>query len=638
MVGLGFSWISEVSMVVSKSWLRVCAAVALTVGLLGLGMGCGGSGKKNSANSRIVSGTVTYIRRPLHVGSDGRPTGLEDTDSSNVKLPARGVQVRIFQARDETEVKPDGTTATVQAWVLVGTGTTDATGYYAVGGLSDGYLTFAELYSASTGTGGPVRLVGDPDGIGSAVPQPSRVLYCMRKAIDGSTSTTNATAASVLGGDTTVNFDVGLTDPWLLAPAIWNQPKTGPFPYPRTVNAGSRILAILDSIYTFRASYGDPTPGSLDLHYYPGQTEPKGSFIEYKQTVYPHSFDGTSLTYFGSLAGGPISDDAFMEGVIFPLLGRNNLFGQGMTNLLPPTQRLGSLAPPLAVVEGFADAMAACLLKSPYLPDTTLPARYPARDIRTVDLLADGQAAFSVPQITALAWQMGLKTNSISDVPTDWAKITPSKLLRLFTLTAPVTTLNTVSVATDVSSLYGQVARMQEGAVGTDTVNYLSVFPDTVLKPLLAGFNLPWPGITALPKYTDNWGADPDTAVTAVPGFTLSMAQAEMVGSTYPNISKGEVAYAMFSLAKDRAFDLSLTTSPALSALPAGVYVEVTVNGGVNGIYKYGTSYPATNNIKLLGNFLDNTQPNWHRVQFRLVSPAAKQPDLKVTVNLVKTN
>ncbi len=182
-------------MAVSSSWLRACAAAVLAVGLLGLGSGC--KSKSNggtAADLRKIEGTITYDRIPLHIGSDGKPTGL-DTDASKVtNLPARGVQVRLFQARDQVAI--DGSTAT--AWLQVGTAVTDVNGHYTLNSISPGYLTFLEVVSMTTGTGSSVKIVADPAGIDSTVPEPSRLIYSLRKGIDGSTSTTNPTPGVLL--------------------------------------------------------------------------------------------------------------------------------------------------------------------------------------------------------------------------------------------------------------------------------------------------------------------------------------------------------------------------------------------------------------------------------------------------------
>ena len=220
----------------------------LTVGLLGLGMGC--KGKSHDAGTNI-SGTVSYTRIPLHVGADGVPTGLETDPSLFVTLPARGVQIRIFQAIGQ--VDPYGNPYT--AWLQSGTATTDINGTYSLSGFATGYLTCVELDSVAPGNN-PIRIVADPAGIGSSVPEPSRVIYTQRLGADGVTTATGATPpGTVLGGDSIVNFNVGLNDAWQVMRYNWNSPTTGPYPTPATSTAGSAVLAILDSIYTFTYNY-----------------------------------------------------------------------------------------------------------------------------------------------------------------------------------------------------------------------------------------------------------------------------------------------------------------------------------------------------------------------------------------------
>ena len=653
-------------MAVPTSWLRACAAMLLLAGLLGLGLGCKG---KSHDSGTTVEGTVTYLRTPLHVGADGVPTGLETDASLNVSLPARGVQVRAYQGISQVDAYGNQSTA----WVLSGTTTTDIYGYYKIGGLTVGCSTFVELDSIATGTY-PIRIVGDPDGIASALPEPSRVIYSQRFGVDGVTSATSpstpvATPGTALERASVVNINVGLNDDWILMPLNWNTPSTNPNFSCTKLNAGSRVMAILDSAYTFSYVYGNAAPGALDLHYRPGIRNPRGSFVEYDTTLYPKAYDDKTLHYFGSIAGTTTvggttyEGDAFYEGVLFPIFGRNNLFGQKMCTPLPTAERLTSLTPPLAVVDGLADVMAASLLQSPYLPDTSLldtlvqnpapvpPARYPARDIR--DLSAFDAATqldeFSVPNIRALGWQMTLQANLITapGLPSDWLTITSPSLLRLFKLIQPdtiTTTLGNNTVISGVNSLLVQMGRMQEGQTSLDTVNLAGYFPDQggVMSNLLSSFHIAWPTTAAIPNYTLNWGADPDTLATALPSFTLSMAKARKVkvfdpatsveSEVYPNVSNGEVQTAMFSLSVDKTYNLSLATVPAL---PAGATLEVTLDakGQINqGVYLFGDTNPRV--ITLNGNYNDLTTPMWHYLQIRLLSPSTLQPDLQVTLKL----
>ena len=624
-------------MAVAKSWLRVGAALVLLAGLLGLGTGCHHAA--NNQYAQNVYGTVTYIRVPLNTGTDGVPTGLQNDPNQYQVLPARGVHVRVFQA----EVQQDAYGNVTQAWEQAGSAVTDLNGAFHVGGLTVNLPTFVELDSVSSSSG-TVTLMGDPAGIDSLVPEPARAIYVMRKGVDGSTSKTSATPGTPLLGDTTVNFAVGLSDSWLLTPQIWNNPTTGPFAYPPTVAAGSRVLAILDSIYLFAYEYGNPTPGaSLDLHYHPNVRNARGSFVEYDQSVYPLSFDGATFHYFGSLAGTytvnsvTYPDDAFYQGVIWQLLSRNHLYAQNTTVLFPTGTPQTHLAPNLAVIEGLADAMTAGLLCSPYVPDTTNPARYPPRDLSNLSSLTlDQQSAFSAPTISALAWNMLLITNGLTPPSNQaaWGIMTPGYLSRLYALGKPYVSVGKFNVTSDVNSIYEQVARMEENQAQSDLLNLQLYFPDSTLTPLLAQFNLPWTHTDSLPQYMVPLGMDPNSLVSQLPPFTLSMAKAEQVRGVYPNNSEKEVYFASFSASTDHAYNLSVTTVPPL---PKGALIEVTLDPTLPvsaGVYRYGGSNPATNQINVAGNYGDLTNPRWHYLQVRIISPTILQPDLAVTLQM----
>ena len=658
-------------MAVPTSWLRACAAMLLSTGLLGLGLGC--KGKSTDAGLNI-SGTVTYTRVPLQVGNDGVPTGLATDPSLYVTLPARGVQVRVFQA--EAEVDPYGNPYT--SWMLSSTTSTDINGAYSMSGFATGQPTFVELDSIAPGSN-PVRIVGDPAGIASTVPEASRVIYTQRIGVNDTQPSLAAAPGEIMGGDATVNFNVGPGDTWALMPLNWNNPNIGPFPTPVASSAGSAVLAILDSYYSFTYVYGFQSPGPMDLHYFPGLSNPRGSFVEYDTARYPLAYDGSKLHYFGSIAGNVAGasagtppnlstfGDAFHEGVLFPLFSRNNLYAQNTTILLPTAERLTSLTPPLAVVDGLADVMAANLLQSPYLPDTSLlntpmpapavpAARYPARDIRDTSALSlPQQSACSVPNIEALGWAMTLQANLITapGLPADWLTIYPNNLLRLYSLILPDTILETAgatNITSDVNSLLVQVGRMQEAQGPGDALNLAAYFPDVILTPMLAQFNIPWPTIAALPVYSIQWGADPNTLVTPLPPFVLSMAQAQQVNlfdpitaaqtQAYPNCSQGEVQFFIFSCSVDKTYNLTFSTGgplPGGAALPAGVVLEVTVDGKAlnnKGVYLFGGANPSSSTITFSGNYIDLTSPTYHYLQVRILSPNTLQPDLTIYPNL----
>lgn len=632
---------------------RGCAAGVLAAGLLALGTGCKSSTTDPVAVTTFtVSGKVTYQRAKLLVGADGRPTGLDPVEANFLTGPARGVKVRLFQAR--MQVQLDGSKKPI--WVAAGSTSTDANGDYSIGSATAGDPTFVELvgiFNQSGGNSAAVALVGDPAGIDSTVLAPNRVLYMLRKGSAGTSATAarNATPGDILNANATVNFAVGTSDDWLLCPLAWYIPAAETFTYSdiNRVVAGSRPLAILDSIYTFSTTYGDPTPNgaraALDLHYRPGVSHSRYSFMEYNPQAYPYSYDGSTgnFRYYGTLAGGPAVDDAYNEGVLFELLSRNRIYGQGKINLHPTSDLPQSLAPDAVLPDGLPDAMAAALLKSPFLPvlnlDATHPTRFPARDIRDLSTLTDAQrSVFSPRTVAALTWELILKTKGIVSpgVPADWATLDPMALGRFFLLTQPMVTSGTASTPSDVCSLMIQLGRLQEGQISGEPVNLAGLFTDATLTSLLAPFRITWPGIAALPLYTTSWGIDPDSRVTALPAFTLSMAAADPVRGVFPNTSRGEVAYARFAVTKDRAYDLSLVTVPAL---PGDAQLEVVFNAATDKPFLFGGGHPASYRVTLTGNPADLTTPTWYKFRTRVISPGTKLPaDLQVTVILNKAN
>jgi hypothetical protein len=622
-------------MAVSNSWWRGAAALAV-VGLLGLGLGCHHKGAEVPTYS--VTGTITYKRIPLNNDSSGVPTGLQTDPTQFQTLPARGVEVRAYQAVTEQDAYGNTTTA----WILASSTTTDIYGDYAFSNLTQNLPTFIELDSIES-SAGTVKLVADPAGVDSLVPEANRVIYAMRKGIDGSTSTTSATPGVAINWDATVNFSVGLTDTWLMVPINWNAQATSNFPYPPTLAAGSRVLAILDSVYQFAYYYGNPTPAkSLDLHYNPNVRNARGSFVEYDTAVYPLSFDGTAYHYFGSIAGTvqvndvTYPDDAFYPGIIYPLLARNHLWAQGATVLYPTGQPLTSLTPAMAVIEGFPDAMAAALQASPYLPDPNLPARFPARDIRnTAALTLAQQTAYSAPNISALTWDLILTANFITPPGTalQWSTITPSYLDRLYVLVKPFVLVGKMYVSSDVTSIYSQVATLENDQTANDATDLQLYFNDTNLPTLFSKFNMNWTTAAQLPQYTTPWGEDPNSLVSQIPTFTLSMKHAEKVRGVYPNQSYEEVFYSTFTASEDHVYSIGVKTVPPL---PDGATLEVTLDPSAiaTNVYLYGGSNPATNLVTVTGNYRDLTNPAWHYMQVRLVSPQVLQPDIAVTMQM----
>ena len=368
--------------------------------------------------------------------------------------------------------------------------------------------------------------------------------------------------------------------------------------------------------------------------------------MEYNRSLYPLSFDGSVYHFFGSIAGTNLvdnvtyPDDAYYEGIIFPLLGRNTLYAQNTTVLYPTGEPQTNLDPALAVIEGFPLAMAAAQLESPYLADPSNPARYPPVDItNTASLTLAQQSPFSAPSLAPVAWQMILQANGLAypGNPASWALIDPGAITRLYELVRPTVPVGKINVVSGVNSLYTQLALLQGPQASSDLLNLELYFSDSYFSTLLAPYNMTWPGAASIPNYSTNWGKDPNTLVSQIPAFTLSMAQAQLVRGVYPNNSKGEVVHSSFTLSQDTEIALSFKTVPPL---PPGATLEVTVDPAVvsAGVYLYGGANPAVNNITLRGNYRDLTNPAWHYLQIRLLSPNVLQPDIQVSVQMQVVN
>ncbi|WP_257313510.1 hypothetical protein [Geothrix fuzhouensis] len=632
-----------------RASLRALGAVAL----LATALACGGSkgGATTAATTIAVSGTVTYTRVPLATDTNGVPTGLVDsTVATNLTtLPAKGVMVRVYQRYDQ--VNSDGTTQS--SWLVLPGGSTftDANGNYAVSVPKDKPLMVELLSTFDGGEGHSINLVGDPAGINSTLPQAVRYRYAMRKAVDGTTPAGNPTPAAIPTGNSVVNFAIGLTDAWWLVNSSYvfgssvaldaaNPIDETTLPG-RTVGTGSRILAIGDTIANFKNIYGLATPGAtLDLHYAPGVSEPRGSFVEYDRSVYPLAYDDhlANLHYFGSLQGGPTNDDAWDEGVILPLIARNALFNgnTGRTYsiprapLLPVAAALTDLSPDMARIEGLAEAMAANILKSPYLADTqgsTLAA--PVVDIRDISSLTSAQLTpYSAPALRALAWEIILKANSVASpgTPTTWSTLNALTAARFFI--SPARTSADSTQGAEPLNIYSQLSRLKEGKVAIEPVDLATLFTDSALTSLTAPYGVPWPRPTtgSYASFAVGWGTDPNALTTPLAPFTLSMAKAVQVRGTYPNLSEDEVFYSGFSLSADKRYVIGVTISPALAAggeldldLP---YLDQT--------YTFTGAGGSTQAIVFAASI---TPPVYYPVRARLKSPDALQPDVAVTVS-----
>ncbi len=631
-----------------SSWRFLAVLAALCV--LPLGLGCGG-GKTNpvtpAPTSVTVSGTVTYTRKPLLFNPDGTPSGLETDTAKFTTLPLRGVYVRFYQSKAETDAS--GNPVTV--WKVVSAVSTDVDGKYTSSVPID-EPTFVEIASSSS-LGSGLRLVA------GAVSDPTQVMdrpyYFLRKNAGGATPDGDPAPGGIaLSADATVDFAIGVATPWWKAPLANTIKKTTatvggaitwePNAVLETVGTGSRVAAILDSAYTYATTIGEPTPGySLYLHYDGASTDAQSSFIEYDRDEEDQRyFDGGGRAYFGFIRSLAANDDAWDEGVLFPLYARNWLFGKRFTSLLPTTpladrSDLQDLRPNMALLEGFSQGIAAVLLKSPYLADTSAgPVSY--RDIRLANGL--GTDAYSAANIAALTWKLNLHANGtlvgttvtpVADTATGWATLTRLPLSRFFTVTLPVDT--TTNYPTDTASIYGQIARLKEAKSTSDTVDLAAFFPDATLTSLLTPFGIKWPRplVTDTPLDPDagflvDWGSNPNSLATALPSFTLSMARAHRnFLNQYPNFSKGEVLAARFTLSGDRIYNLSVVTP---GGIPAGAEVQVSI-GGLKYLFAAGTAP-----IRLPSLSGNNTTAVYQSLQVRLLSPDIQQSDLVVTLKL----
>ncbi len=604
-----------------RSLALISAAVAF-----GLSFGCKSKFSSNGpavpAGSITLSGKVTYVRVPLVTNANGVPTGLE-TNTANFKdLPARGVLVRAYQAKDETN--PDGTKTRV--WKTTASGFTDTTGTYSFV-VSQGTDTFLETFTVFQSSAVLTRIIADPSGVNSSVPQADRLLYSLRKGVDGSTPAGNSTPGTPATANATVNFDVGITDKLWLSPLNAFQPGVATL---ESVGTGSRPFAIGDTTATFGTAYIDAStaPAILDLHYHSGVSETRGSFIELDRTKYPLGYNSTGpFHYFGSLRGAASNDDAWDEGVILPLLGRRYLFDQRSSVLFPPAAAFQDLSPDLAIIEGLAPVMAANALKSPYLADTSVAGIQVTdiRDLSTTPL--SKQTIYSAPNTMALGWELVLKANGIASpgTATTWTTINAVAMHRFFVLTSPAD-------LTDIPNLYQQLGRLKEAKNSTETIDLAAIFTDTAISTITTPFQITWPRPTtgALSTFVTNWAADPNTTLPPLP-FTMS--NAVQVAGRYPNVSQGEVAYARFTLTKDTAFNLKIISS--IGALPSGSTLQINFpSTGLS--YSFSGDPLATPVRIVLGGSL--TTPPIYPVQIRLRSPNNLVPDFAVTVQLIAAN
>jgi hypothetical protein len=289
------------------------------------------------------------------------------------------------------------------------------------------------------------------------------------------------------------------------------------------------------------------------------------------------------------------------------------------------------LSPDLARIDGLANAMAANVLKSPYLADTQgTGLASPILDIRDVTALIGAQLSpYSVPALQALSWEIILKANSLPSpgVATDWAAINVLTAARFFQPPLPTNDANDAT-ARDIEPLniYSQLNRLKEAKSTADPTDLAAIFTDAALTPLVAPFGLTWPRPTtgAYASFVADWGTDP---ATPFPSVTLSMAKATLVDGVYPNVSQGEVFYAGFSLTPDKRCILSATVTPALGA---GVQLDLDLPR-MNRTFSFTGSGGSTESIVIPGGI---TASLYHPLRLRLKSPTTLQPDVTVTLTL----
>jgi hypothetical protein len=627
-----------------RAFLQTLGAVVL----LALALACHGkSGSGQEAGTAIVTGTVTYVRVPLATNAQGVPTGLVDASvaANLTTLPARGVFVRVYQQVLQTN--PDGITTT-PVWFMMAETLTDASGNYSVS-VAQGRQSMVEVLSSfDGGNSNRIRLLAEPQGINSATMAIDRLQYAQRKAADNTTPPGNA-PNSMLNVNSTVNFAIGLNDPWwVMDPAYTLTNRQAPLVEQAVLETtlpgrtaglgtGSRVLGIGDTIASFLLNYGVATPGTtLDLHYWPGRSEARGSYVEYDTSQFPQALDLTAgkSHFFGSLRGGPANDDAWDEGVILPLLARGVLFAGNngrtfsvpLNPLFPQGAALPNLSPDLARIEGLADAMAANVLKSPYLADTQ-GTTATVKDIRDISgLSASQKSPYSAPALRAFAWEIILKSNSLTTPGTaaTWTTINPLAAARFFA--APVGPTNG-SLDLEPLNIYSQLARLNEGKAASEPADLNAIFTSQVLSTLGTPFGVSWPRPTNSPYalFIADWGADP---VSPLPSVVLSMAKAAQVNGSYPNYSQGEVFYAAFSLNADKRCILNAVISPALAA---GAKVDVDLPQ-LNRTFHFTGTGGSTEVITIPVNA---TAPYYHPVRLRMVSPSAVQPDSTVTLSFI---
>ncbi len=603
----------------------------------------------------VVSGTVTFTRIQLLKNAAGVPTGLEiDSTKYLTAQLARNVNVRAYQYMTETPTVGSPSSY----WKLISNTYTDSTGKYAFSLPQDKPLMIQLASEFILGSVDPINIIADPNGIQSTVPAPKRLRYTINKAVDGTlaTSTLPLPSATTKATTATVDFSVGLSDKWILSD-ISADASTGiasglAASSMEMTGSGSRILAILDSIYKVEYLFGVGTSSeTLDLHYFRGRRELRGTFVDYNQSQYPVSSTGNNSAYdvktgrlhvFGSIGGSESNDDAWDESVIMGIVTRNMMWSnmtagtrlmKGIYPVMPtlteaPT--LTHLHPMLAYLQGQSELMVAQALASPYFSDSS-SGGITVRDIRNIGGLSSAdKSPYSAPVITALGWEILLKANSITSPGNvaDWTKLDILKTQKYFTTVYDV-------LLKDCPNIYTQLSRLKEAKLLNDSIDLAAIFTDSVLTNLLSPFNIVWPRplVNSIP--VTNFVLDFSSlnyvfgSPTVLPIISFTMVNAKTLSGVYPNASESEMTLGRMALPVDTAYYLTIT--PSISLPPGSISLDIPTAG-----YKY--IYPGTTNpirIVLLGNA---SNPILHSFIFRINSPLTALPAHTVTVTLTPTN
>lgn len=698
-------------MSVSLSFRRLGFALGALV--LASVMGCNkssGSDGSTAAGKVTIKGKVTFDRIPLVRDTNGLPTGLETDPTKYEKdVPARNVIVNLYQKHAIPDPAfPDDRTKDKIFF-----------GFHGYARTADGAYSFevpadnewmVEVQGSAAGlstTYQAVNVLGDPAGMSSTVPQQYRLRYCLRKAPDGTAPPTapgvNHVASSKVSEamkTAVVDFHVGVSTPWFLSETEYDHSESRivlrmvPAYSPGVVEgsnlnryseagslepvpSGSRILSILDAFVDVVTYQGSTISSSavgpdavLDLHYRPGHSEPKGTYIEWDRSTYPEAWIIDATTglpaptgqstavdtrtgqhhYFGSIRGAAANDDAWDRGPLTLLAAKAHLFLQAriggfyaqQSPLGPYTPLpLGTLRthqdPQMALVEGMPYGLTAIIQKNPYIADTsTGPVTW--IDVRDMTALpASDRTPFSGAFLPPLMWEMALKAQTITSpgTPTTWSGILPSVIL-------PFVTLRDSGDYREPINFYTQLRTMQSTLPGQTTA---SPFTDAGLQDLFQALgvpagNIPWPrpATGPLAALATNWGENPSSLTapsTPIQPFVLSMAQAVAVGGVYDNTSRGEIQYARFSILPTRTYALSVD-------LPGGPLtggqVEVTLigartpDGQMIKTYTFTQSSPSP--IPFTFQAINGVPSNW-MVRVRMLSPTTLQPDTTVKVSLV---